>query len=106
LPVVLADEFSMEPLAFDQASKQHSPSCWLCPGTRLIRYEGNFYPMTSMTVSFTALPAKKCLSASLPRVVGIHMLTAAAYAEGIYVNKAELRLDADGYHLSPAMTSA
>ena len=55
--------------------------------------------MTSMTVSFMRC-CKKLLSASLRGVVVFVWLTAAAYAEGIYVNKAELRLDEDGYHLS------
>jgi hypothetical protein len=40
------------------------------------------------------------LSALLRGVVVFVWLTAAAYAEGIFVNKAELRLDEDGYHLS------
>jgi hypothetical protein len=55
--------------------------------------------MTSMTVSFMHC-CKKLLSASLRGVVVFVWLTAYAYAEGIYVNNAELRLDTDGYHLS------
>ena len=55
--------------------------------------------MTSMTVSFMRC-CKKLLSVSLRGVVVFVWLTAAAYAEGIYVNKAEVRLDEDGYHLS------
>lgn len=55
--------------------------------------------MTSMTVSFMRC-CKKLLSASLRGVVVFVWLIAAAYAEGIYVNKAEIRLDDDGYHLS------
>jgi hypothetical protein len=55
--------------------------------------------MTSMTVSFMRC-CKKLLSASLRGAVVFVWLTAYAYAEGIYVNNAELRLDTDGYHLS------
>jgi len=51
-----------------------------------------------MTVFFMHC-CKKMLSALLRGVVVFVWLTT-AYAEGIYVNKAELRLDDDGYHLS------
>jgi len=54
--------------------------------------------MISMTVSFMHC-CKKLLRALLLGVFFFAWLTA-AYAEGIYVNKAELRLDDDGYHLS------
>jgi len=54
--------------------------------------------MTSMTVFFMHC-CKKMLRALLRGVVVFAWLTT-AYAEGIYVNKAELRLDDDGYHLS------
>jgi hypothetical protein len=55
--------------------------------------------MTSMTVSFMRC-CKKLISASFRGAVVFVLLTAAAYADGIYVNKAEVRRDADGYHLS------
>jgi len=54
--------------------------------------------MTSMTVSFMHC-CKKFLSALLRGIVVFAWL-ATAYAEGIYVNKAELRMGDDGYHLS------
>jgi hypothetical protein len=55
--------------------------------------------MISMTVSFMRC-CKKLPSALLCGVVLLVWLTAAANAEGIYVNKAELRQDDDGYHLA------
>ncbi len=54
--------------------------------------------MNSMTVSFMHC-CKKLLN-TLLRGVFVFAWLNTAYAEGIYVNKAELRLDDDGYHLS------
>ncbi len=54
--------------------------------------------MTSMMASFMHC-CKKLLSAILRGVILFAWLTG-AYAEGIYVNKAELRLADDGYHLT------
>lgn len=52
-----------------------------------------------MMVSFMHC-CKKFLSALLCGAVLFACLIAVANAEGIYVNKAELRLDDDGYHLT------
>jgi len=55
--------------------------------------------MTSMMVSFMRC-CKKFLEAARRGAVVFACLVAAANAEGIYVNKAEVRLDDDGYHLT------
>ena len=55
--------------------------------------------MISMTDSFMHC-CKKLLSVSLRGVMIVWLLVATAYAEGISVNKAEVRQDEDGYHLS------
>jgi len=55
--------------------------------------------MMSMTDSFTRC-CKKKHSLWLCGAVLICLWVATAYADGIFVNKAEVRLEEDGYHLS------
>ncbi|MFZ2540581.1 MAG: DUF4390 domain-containing protein [Gallionella sp.] len=52
-----------------------------------------------MTDFFTRY-CRKLLNGLLRAVTCLWLLAATAYAEGISVNKAEVRLDEDGYHLS------
>ena len=62
-------------------------------------------PMTSMTDSFMRC-CKKLLSGLLRSVLLAWLFVATAHAEGITINKVEVRLGEDGYQLSAGMTSA